>query len=700
MERVYYLFTLSLISLTFVNANITSAQENHTGAMSFDSYYDELVRSGDDYAAEAEDLKEILDELLREPLHLNSDDPVVLQELRLVSRSQLNHLRDYRIRYGDLLSVYELLMVEGWQRSDALRVMPLVTVGKGRNTTRIHASAPRKIHQQVVAKTWFQPEIKAGYRDTADMPGQTEGYAGSRFRYSLRYDARYRSTLAAGLRMEKDAGETLLSSGSWPLSRAGRVPDHLSAYVSWKSRRRPIAAIIGDYRVNFGYGLNVCGSSAGFSRLSGIVTMAYRIKPHTSMQESGYFRGAVVSAAAGPITVTIFASRRGLDVTSPRFDDSTNALLSYSSVTATGLHRTQSELAGKSALRETVFGGMGLFANRWMKAGLIAVSGRLSVPASASSKPYTKFTVNGIGTFSAGTAFSAYLRHFQVFGELSLNRARALAVFAGCSFDPAPGARITLFYRNFAKDFVNRFGSGIISPSRNENEQGGGALVSAELPGRSRLLFEADVSASRWLRYNLDFPTREYRASATWERNGKNGDQIAVSIHYKKSDTKMYDGFSMTDRRASQTRWNMRIEGRYRASPGVAMKTRAEAGFFGHEGYSAPLSWMIFQDISVSLIREELKIWARACLFQAPDYENRLYAYENDVLFDFSSFMYYGKGARGILMINWQSLDWAELWIRVATTLYNGRSPGSGLEKVNGNRLSEMELQVMVRLPG
>jgi hypothetical protein len=52
------------------------------------------------------------------------------------------------------------------------------------------------------------------------------------------------------------------------------------------------------------------------------------------------------------------------------------------------------------------------------------------------------------------------------------------------------------------------------------------------------------------------------------------------------------------------------------------------------------------------------------------------------------------------MMINWQALDWAELWIRVATTLYNGRSPGSGLEKVNGNRLSEMELQVMVRLPG
>jgi hypothetical protein len=374
-------------------------------------------------------------------------------------------------------------------------------------------------------------------------------------------------------------------------------------------------------------------------------------------------------------------------------------LLSYSSITSTGLHRTQAEMAGKSALRETVLGGMALFANRWMKAGLIAVSGRVGASASASSKPYAKFTVGGKESFAAGAAVSVWLRHLQIFGELSLNRARALAVLAGCSYDPSPGARITVLYRNFGRSYVNRFGTGMVSQSRNGNEEGIGALISAELPARSRLLFEADISASRWLRYNLDFPTKEYRASINWEKTTKHKDQVAVSIHFKKSDLKMNDGFSMTDGRASQTRWNLRAEGRYRALPGVGMKTRVEAGFCSCPEYSAPISWLVFQDLSVSLVHEELKLWVRVCLFQAAEYENRLYAYENDVLFDFSSYMYYGKGARGILMVNWHPLDWAELWLRLASTVYNGRSPGSGLEKVNGNRLSEFELQVMIRLP-
>jgi hypothetical protein len=129
------------------------------------------------------------------------------------------------------------------------------------------------------------------------------------------------------------------------------------------------------------------------------------------------------------------------------------------------------------------------------------------------------------------------------------------------------------------------------------------------------------------------------------------------------------------------------------------MKARLEMITGSEQGAKIYPGWLFLHDIAMPIPRAKLKAWLRVCLFQAMDYDYRMYAYENDVLYDFTSFMYYGKGARGVLMLNWEPLSWLEIWARYARVSYAGRTIGTGLEAIEGSQLNEFEFQVMLRDP-
>ena len=84
--------------------------------------------------------------------------------------------------------------------------------------------------------------------------------------------------------------------------------------------------------------------------------------------------------------------------------------------------------------------------------------------------------------------------------------------------------------------------------------------------------------------------------------------------------------------------------------------------------------------------------------FETDDYNSRLYAYENDVLYSFSIPVFYEKGYRYYLNVNYDLTKKLTAWARIAQTINPDRSIiGSGLDEIKGNRKTEVKLQVMYR---
>jgi hypothetical protein len=86
---------------------------------------------------------------------------------------------------------------------------------------------------------------------------------------------------------------------------------------------------------------------------------------------------------------------------------------------------------------------------------------------------------------------------------------------------------------------------------------------------------------------------------------------------------------------------------------------------------------MILQDINYRFRKVPVTIWFRFCLFRTDDWNSRIYAYENDLLYSFSIPALSGEGNRSYIMVKWDISDIADLRIKYAITSIagNGKTP-------------------------
>jgi hypothetical protein len=89
----------------------------------------------------------------------------------------------------------------------------------------------------------------------------------------------------------------------------------------------------------------------------------------------------------------------------------------------------------------------------------------------------------------------------------------------------------------------------------------------------------------------------------------------------------------------------------------------------------------------------------RAAYFTVDDYSARIYAAENDVPYQYSVPLYQNSGTRYYVVARFRINRKVEFWFKLSETIYsNVQTIGSGLEEINGNRLSDLRLMLKVVL--
>ncbi|MCK9399916.1 MAG: hypothetical protein M0Q51_07990 [Bacteroidales bacterium] len=679
---------------------LVKSQENNRQVTAYEDYAEEILASDEAYLSTLEEWQDIIDQWLEDPLGINTEEADWLMEYKIISLFQLNKLKEYRLIYGNLLSVYELSFIEGWDFQAVRKVIPLVTVDLPKKPRTFKKFSFRSVHQSLILKTAFNTEKSKGYEQVntdSENPGEPV-YSGSPFRLAMRYDLEYRNKLAMGLRMEKDPGEPFLISSSL-ISMKIKTPDLFSGYLHLKNLGPVKSMILGNYRVSFGYGINLAGGQSVIKGRNGMAGMANRIRPQTSVSETGFFRGVAFSAGPGRFSLTGFASFQKIDGISIVTDSLGNPV-SFSSIDKSGMHRTISELSNRKTIGEKVIGGFLVYANNWLKTGIIAMYNQFDASVVKSSRPYAKFEFTGRSNLIAGISSTFWLHKVHIFNETSVCRNKAMAVVTGIEMMPAPGAQISIVHRYFAVDYQNLYGSGFISSSRNSGQNGLQVDIKVELPKKWLVGLMTDISRSVWASYDLNAPSDRKEVRVLVEKAWPQARSMAFSFRYLQNSATDPESSAWISHPLNLSQYKLRLEGRFEAKPGFRFKTRVECDLAPKKVQALNPGWLIFQDIEFSPSMIDAKIWLRVCFFDVPDYDNRIYAYENDVLYDFTSFMHYGKGIRGIMMFRWTPVDWLDLWLRLSTVYYKNRHIGSGWDEVDRNRQNEIEIQARIKLPG
>nr|WKN37823.1 helix-hairpin-helix domain-containing protein [Tunicatimonas sp. TK19036] len=688
---------------TFVTLGLLTSLLVTSGALAqsdpeyaFESLLESLFTQQDEEVP-YEEQYELLYQLYTQPININQADEETLQLLFFLSDRQISNLLHYRQHYGELLSIYELQFIPAFDATSIQRLVPFITVASLPADTLSWTDRWNRAEKLFILRQATTLENKVGFisKDTLSDPNSPTPFIGSKPQLYSRLRISRRNDFSLGLTLEKDAGEAV----RWQPDQKQYGADFRSYHVQIQNRGALKNLLVGDYTLQFGQGL-VLGQGFSLGKSGSAVTALGRtrsqVRPYTSSTEFGFFRGAtatVQSDMAGyHLEVTPFVSYQLMDAKLYQNPDNTTY---FQSPQITGWHRTEAELASQDQVREQVVGGNVLVKNRGRNGqiGINYVRTEFDHLWQRSGELRNRHEFNG-RVNEAWSVFGNYRhQHYHFFGELARSRSGGWGGLGGISASLTSTADMTWVLRSYSPNFHAFYGNALSEGSRPINEQGFYWGMRLEPFKNAVITAYYDYFRFSWLRHRVNAPSR--------------GQEWLTRLQYRLSRrTELY-----TQVRHEQKAMNVKLDSLTIPLPGTKLQLATGLIHYPlasirlvtrwqHNGYSlkgeTDRGWAIAQDITYQQGRWKTDL--RFALFDAEDYDTRLYLYENDLLYTFSIPAYYGRGSRTYWVLRYKLNRHLSFWSKVGRTVYTDRNIiSSGLEAIQGNTRTDVRCQIIVK---
>jgi hypothetical protein len=671
------------------------------------------------------DYEDLLDSyifLSDNPIDLNSDDVVRLVELHLISAFQLEEVKKYRRYYGDFMFMDELEMVEGFDEMTLSIIRPLVMIETNKNKNKLSfRNMARYGKHQLLGRYEQVLEKQQGYLpidDSALLAKPNSRYLGCPQKLQFRYNYNYRNRIRAGFVVEKDAGEMFFTDKVSDTIKAllgknyRRGFDFIGFHLYAKDLGIVKAAVLGDYQLSFGQGLTMwSGMSFGKAGAgSSVMKQARGIAPKASASEYGFMRGAAVTLGAGPFSGTVFYSHRWVDANVAVADSIENEAELVSSLQETGYHRTISELLDRHAIRQQVVGGHLTYAIAHFEVGYTAYHTWLSTPLELRPSHYNQYYFQGKSLTNQGVDFKFVKGKYAVFGEMAMSlnfdstnlaqtqRPWALAGLVGLTVKPAGYLNFTVMYRDYGRAYQNLLSNAFGEGSRNQGQRGVYLGVEVAPAPYWTILAYADQFQFTWLTSTVNSPSRGHdyylRVNHSFNRRTSAYLQFRSKTKMKNStDAEVFSHYPIF-----YTKNTVRFNINYQVWD-LHFGNKAEYAHYRNEDGTNQHGYFLCQDIAYKPENLPFSLTFRYAIFDAKDYNARVYAYENDVLYSFSVPAMYGKGMRFYLLGKVKLFNTLTLYARIGRTIYSDRDViGSGLTQIDKNHKTDLKVEMVWKM--
>jgi hypothetical protein len=620
-----------------------------------------------------EDLYESLFQLYQYPLNLNSASYEELSSLYVLSVAQIKSLLAHRIQYGDLLSIYELQAVAGFDMTTIQQLLPFIEVRQKFDAKSLYSNVTNINDHYLVIRSSQTIEKSKGYTENK--------YPGSPQQLYARYRLSSPKDFQIGIVAEKDAGEK-------------NYLDFYSFYLQLKNKGHLKNLILGDYQLQFGQGL-VLGAGFFLGKGSEAVTTIRRsnlgARPYGSLLEGGYLRGISATYELGRVDMTAFYSRTKRDASIDEADGEREEY--FSSILTSGYHRTETEVARKNQLTEQNVGLNATFRFNNGYIGATVLHTQFDAILMRQPRLYNKFEFSGKQNTIMSTNFSYTWQNFNFFGEAARSKSGGTGMTGGLVAALSKQVEWAMHLRYYDKNFHSFYANALAEGSRTINEQG--IYWGLKYSPKKNLTFSAfyDRFKFPWLRYLVDAPSRgfDYLLRASYQLNKRA--LLYAQYHAEYKGKNLPDNTTPTDIVVNTVRENILGNFDYTINRSFKIQSRVQVNTFQYEGRTRSTGYAIMQDIEGSIKKLYLK--GRIAYFATDDYDSRIYAFENTVLYAVSFPAYFGKGIRLYLNGRYALNQHLDLWVRYARTqLSNQQSIGSGNDTIHGNHKSDISLQV------
>ncbi|WP_026966164.1 ComEA family DNA-binding protein [Algoriphagus terrigena] len=645
-----------------------------------------------------ESIYEVLFQLYLNPIDVNRADAEILQATYLLNPSQISNLIDYRNEFGDLLSIYELQAIPEFDVQTIESLLPFVTIGDSGAKSRRFWDRVKSEEQAYILfrhqRTW---ETRKGFTpaDTSSTGTISSRYLGDPNTVYLRFRIQHARDFSMGITLDKDAGEPFTWDGKTARYGFNFLSFHFTRYFvgKWKT------IALGDFQASFGQGL-IFGAGYTLGKGSETVPTVRRssigILPYTAAMEFGFFRGIGVTRQFKNWQASLIASHATRDGRISVSLDTLDASEIISTLNQSGLHRTSSELATKNQFQESNLGGNVQYSHPSGKFQLGANSlfTQFDRPWIRSAQIYNRFEFAGQSNLVSSLYFNYNWRNFFLFGESAVAQSGGSGTVLGFVSSLSKQVDLSLLWRKYDRDFHSFYASGFAENTRPINEQGLYLGIQIKPDKRWKINAYYDYFKFPWLKYRVYAPSQGYEwlarvsyqptrnltafAQIRQEQKDRNlSDTGESSLPYYVQPVKKLNGLLSLE---SQLTRDLFLRSRILISR-VDIQGDVTHGF------------MILQDVQYG--KDKWRLTGRVALFDTETYDNRLYAFENNVLWTFSIPAFSGQGMRYYLLGQYQIRPKLTAYLRFSRTSYTDRDEiSSGLQAIDGSKQTDTALMI------
>ncbi|WP_027418315.1 ComEA family DNA-binding protein [Crocinitomix catalasitica] len=647
------------------------------------------------------DLTTYFDDLmgfLEMPLNLNTANSDDLFRLQLLTDIQILNLINYRTEYGDLVSVFELSAIEGFNPITIEMMLPFVSVLVSDKKKIPIGQSLKYGRHEIISRYERNLQQKAGYDEVADSILEkypNREYLGSADKLYFRYRFTFQDKISWGITAEKDAGERLAFNEDY--KGFDFYSGHLFLKDVWKFKK----IAIGDYQVNFGQGLTFwTGFGLGkTANISSANRHAAGLKAYTSVNENRFLRGAGFNIEVKDLDFTAFASHRTIDANLGDIDSLNEDFApEFTSFQQTGYHRTAGQLEDKDAITENLVGGELAYKRKKFRIGLSGVYSQFSQNYAGNPADYNKFKFSGNELFTAGLNYRFVYRKLNFFGETAMSDNLKLASVNGITWQMNSRLDFMSIYRNYDKAYQTLYGAGFGESSSNAGEVGIYFGANARLSSKFNFTTYYDQFKFTYLKWQTDDYSEGREFFAELNYFPRRSSHFYVRLRNKITERNSQLDHSGLKSQTEVNKTSIRFNYSQEINKRWTIKTRVEWVNYQFDKDIAN-GVLFFQDVILKLFNLPMKIYWRYAIFDTDSYDARIYAYENDLLGVFSIPSYYNKGIRTYLMLRYDIGNKIDVWLRYDLWSYaNQKDISSGLEKINGSEKSTVKIQLKIKI--
>lgn len=619
------------------------------------------------------DLYDQLEQLLLNPVNLNTATIDQLIQIPLIDISTAELIINHRKKYGHFFSVNELNLVENLDKELIKNISPFLYIETKSEGTEQKQEKIKSITSR--SNILFRSRVINSLQTNDGFI--SERFEGTKPKIYNRLLIKYDKQFQAGYLADKDAGESSVNEFS-------------TYHIAINDVSFVRQAVIMDYILEFGQGLTFWTPYAYSKGADAIVPVRRTdriLRPYTSSTENNFFRGAAAAFNLGDFILSGFYSNNYFDAS---IDSVTGKITSTPN---NGLHRTRNEISKRKAASEKIFGGrldynfgnflqLGViysrsyFSNEFQPSGFYDISGdNFSFSAASYNILFGRFnfrgefSYNGISVasinlfqflinnnFTLITSIRSYPRNFNslhgyAFGERNGATNNEFGIYVGFKWRTGVGL-INFYYDQFKFPYATYF-----NPSPTQGEE-----------------------------YLIDFLSKPFRKF-----------EIRARYKYENKDlTQLIDNSKSIVKRLRQV---IRGELIYSITNQIRLRGRFEYNTFriAETGYNEN-GYLIFQDFRYSPTNN-FNLYGRIIFFKTDSFSSAIYEYENNLTGVLTNVPLFNEGIRWYLMIRYRAFNLLTFSAKYSETYKPAeKSLGSSENQIQGNLDNILSVQLDINL--